>query len=495
MLLEGIFSLFSVSTLLLIFFGVVVGIIFGAIPGLTAAVAIALCLPVTYGLDAVRGLSLLCALFVGGISGGLISAILLNIPGTPSSIATTFDGVPMAKNGEAGKALGVGILYSFLGTILGVVVLIFLAPPIANFALKFAPYEYFAVSLFALTLVGSLSSKGKLVYGLIAACLGMSIGMVGAAPIDSLQRFSFGSFELSLGFKLISVLIGFYAIPEVIASAKEKINLSEVDVTRFEIHGFGISMSEFITQIPNFLKSSIIGLVIGILPAIGSGTSNILAYGAVKDSSKYPEKFGTGIIDGVIASESSNNAGIGGALITLLTLGIPGDAVTAMMLGGFMMQGIIPGPMLIRTNGSLVYSIFGALIIASIFMLIIEFGGIRLFVKLLKIKKGILLPVVVCLCMVGSFALNNRAFDTYAMIFCGLLGLVFSKMEIPVPPVILGFILGPILETNLRRGLQLSRGNFLPFVSRPICIFFLALTVLSMVLTLVRSNKKQKSIA
>ncbi|MGE4283318.1 MAG: tripartite tricarboxylate transporter permease [Clostridia bacterium] len=491
MLISGLAAVFTPTTLILIIIGVIIGIVFGAIPGMSAAMAVALCLPISFGFEPVEGISLLLGLYIGGISGGLISAILLNMPGTPSSIATTFDGAPMAKNGQAGKALGVGIVYSFLGGLVSILLLMFLSPPIAKISLKFSPYEYFSVSIFALTMIASLSEQ-SMAKGLLSGMVGVSMAMVGVAPIDSYKRFTFGSHDLEIGFALLPVLVGLYAISEVITTAEDKGVVTSDNIVDFEIRGFGFTMREFREQFINFVRSSLIGTGIGILPGIGGGTSNIIAYVTAKSQSKHPEKFGTGIIDGIVASETSNNASIGGALIPLLTLGIPGDTVTAMLLGGLMIHGITPGPMLFRTNGDLIYSIFAALLVANVVMLILEFFGMRIFVNMLKVPKNILLSVIVVLCVVGAFANNNRIFDAYAIVIFGIVGYILIKIKYPLPPVILGFILAPIIETNLRRGLMLSKGSMSPFFTKPISATFLAIAALSVLISIIKEIRKRK---
>ena len=387
--------------ILLIIIGVAVGIIFGAVPGLTATTAIAMFLPVTFSLSPTVGISMLVALYIGGISGGLISAILLNIPGTPSSIATCFDGRPLALKGQAGKAIGVGIVSSAIGTILSIAVLIFIAPQLAKLTIKFGPWEYFSVTVFSLTLIASLAGK-SIVKGLMAGVLGMMFATIGLAPVDSVQRFTFGSIELSSGFDILTVLVGLYAISEIIKTASSMGDGSDMEIqTDFKMKGFGFTFKEFKSQITNIIRSALIGIGIGILPGIGGGTSNILAYSVAKDQSKYPEKFGTGIIDGVVASDTANNATVGGAMIPLLTLGIPGDGVTAMLLGGFILHGIQPGPLIFQNNANVVYGVFAAMIIATLVMLVLEFVGIRAFVRILEVPKNILLPMIIILCSVG----------------------------------------------------------------------------------------------
>ena len=353
----------------LIFFCTGIGIIFGAIPGLTATIAIAMMLPITFSMATTMGISTLVALYIGGISGGLVSAILLNMPGTPSSIATCFDGRPMALKGQGGKALGVGVVFSFVGTVLGIAAMIFIAPPLAAITIKFGAWEYFTVTLFSLTLIASLSGK-DIIKGIITAIIGMMFASVGLAPIDGVERFTFGSVELSSGFAMLSVLVGLYAISEVMKTAGTIQNGENFVATEFKMKGFGFSLAEFFGQMKNAVRSALIGIGIGILPGIGGGTSNIVSYTIAKNQSKYPEKFGTGIIDGVVASETANNATIGGAMIPLLTLGIPGDTATAMLLGGFMIHGIQPGPLLFESHGDVVYGVFTAMILSSFFLLI-----------------------------------------------------------------------------------------------------------------------------
>ena len=491
MWLQGISGVFALHPLTLIVVGVAVGIVFGSIPGLTATMAVALCLPMTFGMDPIVGMCLLCGLYVGGISGGLISAILINIPGTPASVATCFDGYPMAVRGEAGKALGIGILYSFLGGLFSFAVLFFLAPPLARFALKFGPYEYFSVAVFSLTLVAGLAGR-SLAKGLASALIGFSATMIGMAPIDSYKRFTLGFPELDGGFDLLPVLIGLFAVSEILKAAAPSPRSDEINikVQQFTMPGFmGITWPEFKAQWWNFLRSSVIGTWIGILPGIGGGTSNLLSYMAAKNSSKNPEKFGTGIIDGVIASETANNASIGGAFVPLLTLGIPGDTVTAMLLGGFMIHGIVPGPLLFRSNGDLVYGIFVALLVANVVMISMEYYGLRVFVKLLRIPKFYLLPVILALCVVGAFGLNNRVFDVWTILVFGLLGYALERFGYPLVPLILGFILGPMAETSLRRGLMSSRGSFQPFLTEPISLLLLVAALIYAVAA-VRKNLK-----
>lgn len=489
-IIPGLMSVLDPTVLFFIVLGVFVGIIFGSIPGLTATMAIVMFLPITYTMSPVEGVSTLVALYVGGISGGLIAAILLNIPGTPSSIATTFDGTPMARKGQAGKALGVGVVFSFCGTIVGLLVLVLVSPLLAMVAIKFGPYEYCTLAMFALSLVITLTGK-DLVKGLISGLLGVMLATVGLAPVDSAKRFTFGMVELNAGFSLLTLLIGLFAITEVIKAAEDVHKPFKAEVqSDVHIKGFGFTLKEFWSQKFNMLRSSFIGIVIGILPGIGGAISGMLAYSAAKNQSKHPEKFGTGIMDGVVASESANNAGIGGALIPLLTLGIPGDAATAMLLGGLMVHQIAPGPLIFDKSGVEVFGIFFALAISAVAMLCLELFGIRVFIRVLRVPKYLLLPVIMVLCVIGAIGNANRMFDVWTVMIFGVMGYLLIKAKIPHVPMILGFILGPIFELNFRRAVQHAQIDPTGFMSHPIAICFFLVTVVVVIWSLRRQHKE-----
>ena len=479
---QGIALIANPTCLLLMVLGVFVGIVFGAIPGLTATMAVTMFLPFTYGLSDIQGVTLLIALYVGGISGGLISAILLKIPGTPSSLATCFDGHPMAARGEAAKAIAIGVLYSCIGTLISWIALITISPFLANLAIKFSMTEYFAVSVFSLSMVSALV-KGSPVKGLMSCFFGIMISTIGQAPVDGAPRFTFGQISLLGGISQLPILLGFFAITEVMAAAEKVGSVKEVEVSTElkPVHGLGVTMQEFIEQFGNMIRSALIGVGIGILPGIGAGTSNIISYTVAQNASKHPEKFGTGIIDGLVASETANNASVGGALIPMLTLGIPGDTVTAILLGGLTLHGINAGPMLFTTKKPFVGAIFCAFLICTIIMYLMEFGGLRVFVKLLKVPKFILLPVVTVLCIIGGYGVNSQMFDVYCVLAFGAVGYIMHQCGFPFAPAIMGFILGKICERNLLRGLMLHHGSFLPFLSRPITLVFLIIAVCALI--------------
>lgn len=492
-LINGFISIMDPFTLFLIVIGVLMGIVFGAIPGLSAFTALALFLPITFTMEPINGISFLMAIYVGGLSGGLISAILLGIPGTPSSIATCFDGYPMAKSGEAGKALGIAILFSFIGGIFGAVILVICGPAIARFALKFGPYEYFAMILFALTTVSGLSS-GNVARGLLSCLLGIAVSFVGIDRLSSYTRYTMGIAQLSAGFNIVPILIGTFAVSQIIESS-ENVKEGIYKIKSARVKGFGISFKEFIYQLKNAIPSAIIGLVIGILPGIGGNVSNLMAYTSCKKRSKYPEKFGTGCVDGIVASETANNATIGGALIILLTLGVPGDNATALILAGFQIHNITPGPLLFTTSAALVYAVFAAFIVANVVMVIGEKMGIPVFARVLSVPTYFLLPVVIACCFVGSFSANNRVFDILVMVIFGVIGYIMKKFKYPLAPMVVGFILAPLLEENIRRSLMRTEGDFWPILTSPIAAVFLVFTVIMIVISIYSELKERKKSA
>lgn len=468
MLMEGFSMVLSDPlSVVLVAVGTLIGTIFGAIPGLTATMAVTICLPMTFAMSDSRAIALLMALYIGGISGGLVSSILLNIPGTPASMVTAFDGAPMARKGEGAKALGTGIFFSFLGTIFGLIALIIIAPYLAAVAIKFGAFEYCALSIFSLSLVISLAGK-DMVKGLAAALLGVMFSTFGISTFDSIVRYDFGSVNMQSGFQQLVVLIGLYAIPEVVGVAQKVVKpkvIMKQNTTVDKIHGLGFTWQEFKSQIGNFFIAAGIGTGIGILPGIGGGTAGIMSYTTIKNRSKTPEKFGTGIMDGVVASETANNAAIGGAMIPLLTLGIPGDGITAILLGSLIIHGIAPGPL--------------------IFMLF----GIKGFVKILSAPQGLLMPIILCMCCVGAFGCSNRMFDVWCLLIFGLIAVVIRAMELPIMPVAIGFILGPIFEKNLRRAESFMTSGPAELLHHPIALVILVITVVMIIFSL-RSNKR-----
>ncbi len=476
------------GTLLYILLGVCVGILFGASPGLSTSMGMAFMLPITFFLQPTVAIALLVGLYIGGTSGGLIIAILINIPGTPACVATTFDGYPMAQKGEPGKALGLGIVCSFIGGIISLAGLVFLSPTLARVALQFGPTEYFAVSLFSLMLIAGLSGD-SLLRGMGSGLVGLMLATIGTAPLDATPRFTMGFSELNAGIEFLCMLVGVYTVTELLKYAETSRDIDNAQLRNYTIKGMGVTMADYQGQWWNVFRSAFIGMGIGILPGIGGGTSNLLAYSAAKNQSKYPEKFGTGIKDGIIASETANNAVTGAALIPLLLLGIPGDAGTAILLAGLMLHNVTPGPLLFEKNGALVYGIFVALFIANIMMILVEYFGMRIFLRLVQIPKYYLLATVFILCVLGAFGQNSRVFDVFSILLCGLIGYGLDKFGFSLTPLIMGYILGPIVEINLLRGLMFTKGSFTAFLYRPITCGFIILTLLYLALVIYKTIK------
>ena len=497
MLLQGFAEVFSNPiTLVLILIGDLAGLIFGAIPGLSAFTALAIMLPLTFAMEPVVGISFLMSVYVGGVSGGFISAILLGIPGTPSSIATCFDGHALAKKGQSYRAMGVAVLFSFIGGIFSAIILSTLAPLIGQVALRFSPYEYTAVILLALTTVSALS-EGSMVKGLLSCLLGVSLAFVGIDKLSAYVRYTFGFRQLRGGFALVPLLIGLFAVSQVLSNASKRNSLTPEQaklsvVQQKRMKGFGLNWKEFLHCLKTAGPAAAIGLVVGILPGIGGNVANLLAYSFAKKTSKHPEEFGQGSIEGICAPETANNAAVGGALIILLTLGIPGDNATSMIMAGFQIHGIAPGPLLFSSGNVLVYAVFAAFIMANVFMLLEAYFGLTAFSKILSIRTEVLLPVVIAFCFVGSYSSNNRIFDIAVMVAFGLLGYILKKNKYPLAPLVVGFILTPMLEENLRRSLMRSKGSLMPMLTSPIAVVFLLLTAVVLVYTVVNEVKKSR---
>lgn len=470
-------TLLSPLTFLVIVISCALGIILGAIPGLSGGLGVALLLPLTFGMQAEVGLAMLVSIWVGGVSGAMIGSILLGIPGSPSAIATTFDGYPMTRNGQAVKALGAAITASFIGTFVSILIAMALSPVMARLALKMGPWEYFALGFCAISLVAALSRDGVF-HGLAAAALGLVLASVGFAPIDGYPRFTFGNIYLNGGFDLIPLMLGLFALKQIIQDyARGQQQVPEVDVTT--IKGFGVTLREYRDNAWNMVRSFMIGLWIGFLPGMGAALSNMVAYAQAKSASKHPEKFGKGCVDGVFASETSNNAAVGGSLIPMVALGIPGDGVTAILLGGLMIHGVQAGPLLFNNNPEIVYALFLTALIAAVLVLVMQFWGMRLFPAILKIPYHFLYPAIVVLGFMGVFVGSSTSFNYILLLGFAFLGLAMDRLRLPIGPFILAFILAPMLELNLRRGMTYTDEGIWPFFTRPISGLLLAAAAFS----------------
>lgn len=482
-----------ITNILLAGIGVIAGIIFGAIPGMTATMAVAVFLPMTYAYDLVPALYLLLGLYIGGISGGLVPAILINIPGTPSSITTTFDGYPMAKRGEGERALKIGILSSFMGGIISLIALALFTPLLSAAALKFSAVEKFLIILFALTVIAALSN-GQMLRGVFAGFLGVLVSLIGMFSVNNSYRMVPSALKASLsdGFQLLPVLIGLFAISQIFEEAEEGMRF-KIEKVDGDNKGTKFSMSDFKGQSVNILRSSIIGTFMGVLPGVGGSAASILAYSQAKSWSKHPEQLGQGVPEGLVASESSNNGLTGGAMIPLLSLGIPGDSTTAILISAFMLQGIQVGPLFITQNTETWHQILLAMLICNIIMFLCMFYPIKWISKIIYIPRQRLYPVIIMICVVGAYATKNgRMFDVWALLIAGIIGYIFGKIHIPKTCFLIGFILGKDLENYFIQAVSASKGSLLVFFTRPIGWVIWVLIIASIVYAIL-DNRKQQS--
>ncbi|UOQ44283.1 tripartite tricarboxylate transporter permease [Halobacillus salinarum] len=476
-------------SLLAIIIGCAIGISIGALPGLTATMGVALILPVTFSMEPIAGILLLIGVYFGAIYGGSIAAILLRTPGTPSSAATAIAGYELTKRGFAYKALTTATLSSSIGGILSVFVLIFIAPQLAKFALNFSAQETFALAVFGLAVITSVAGK-SMVKGLIVGAVGLLISTIGTDPMGGFPRFTFGNYNLTGGINFIPVMIGLFAAAQAFQSLEELISKRNVIQ---KVKKISLKWEEFRTIILTILRSTGIGTFIGMIPGAGGDIGAFVAYNVASTFAKNKDEFNKGNLEGVAAPEAANNGSTGGAMIPLLTLGIPGDAVTAVLLGALMVQGIQPGPQLFQQNGEIVYSLFIGMILANVMIMIYGLLGIRLFAKVLAIPKAILTPVILVLCVVGSYSLGNSMFDVYVMLISGIIGYLMLRYDFSASPVILALILGPMMEASLRRTLVMSNGNIFSFFTRPISAILLTLAIIVLVLPLIlKLFKKDK---
>ncbi len=470
---------FQPFNLLIVLLGTFVGIFVGAMPGLSSIMGLSLMLPLTLRFEGTTGILMLLGVFCGAIYGGSITAILVKTPGTANSAATVLDGYPLTMRGEAARALGISTFSSMFGGLFSAIMLLWTAPLLSKVALSFTSPEYFSLAIFGLSMVTSLSSK-NVTKGLISAVFGLMLGTVGMDALTGVKRFTFGTTYLLGGIAMVPVLIGLYAFSQGLANVENAGGEQKHESVRLK-RTFP-SLPDLRKTLPTMIRSSVIGTVVGAIPGTGGDIASWLAYNEARRWDKKPEEFGSGRIEGVAAPEAANNAVSGGALIPLLTLGIPGDAGTAVMLGALMMQGIVPGPLLFTSEQQKVYTIIVGLFVANLCMGLLGFCGIRLFAKIGDISNRYLTPIVFVFCIVGTFALNNSVNDIFLMMLIGVLAFFLMKLDFPMPPVILGLILGDTLEKNLQRSLMVSKGSFSIFFTRPISLCLLLIAFLSVFL-------------
>ena len=479
LLLDGIQNVLQWKYLAPLIIGTLIGVVGGALPGITNTMTVIMVLPFTFGLEPLQGLSAMIGVYVGGESGGLITSTLLGIPGKPSSVATMFDGFPMSQKGEPGRALWIGIWASFFGGLLGAIFLVGATGPLAAIALQFGPWEYFSLFVFALSMVAGLTGS-SITLGLLSGAIGLVVTVLGSDPVMGAPRLTLGIRFLEGGIPFLPVLIAVFAFAQMMSDV-EKMGAGRRDpAAGFAAPKLVVSHAKVIWEVVSrpvmLLWTSFIGVIIGVLPGIGGSAANVMAYDQAKKFSRHPERFGTGTPEGIIASEAANNSNVGGSLVTIMAFGIPGDAVTAVMLGALTIHGIQPGPLFISQQQTLSYGIFAAYILAHFIMIAIMFVGVRWFLRIVTIPKSVLFPVILVLCVIGAYALSNTMANVYVLALFGVIGYLMVKGGLPLAPLILGVILGDQIEINLVRAIM-TDSNPVLFLTRPISGALLVLSV------------------
>ena len=487
----------NLQVIAMTFLGALGGILLGAIPGMTATMGVALLIPFSFGMDLIPSIGLLLGIYCGGMYGGSISAILIHAPGTPSAAATLLDGYPMCQKGQAGKALSIAMFASFCGGVLGALIMTFLSPLVARVAMKFTSAEMLMLAFFGLSVIVSISGK-SIAKGMVSAFFGLLLATVGKDPTNGVNRFILTKSlkPLMSGFAFIPALIGLFAVSEVIAGAERILNGEEKQEVSHEKITNVLPDRETIRQIwPNILLGGVIGTFIGAIPGAGGDIAVFVSYGFNKNFSKHPELWGTGIPNGVASTESANNGCSGGAMIPLLSLGVPGDAVTAVLLGAFIMKGIQPGPMMYVNELPTVYRVFAAMMLANLAMLAVGCAGVRFFAKIVSVEKKMLYPIILVISLLGAFAINKTVFDVGVCVLFGVLGWLMNKYEFPLSPILLALILGPMCEQNFVRFVDVNNGNFWEILHRPIAVGFFLISVLTILYGLYNQRKVARDAA
>lgn len=485
LLLKGFGTVLSGYNLVALLLGSFFGIMIGAIPGLTATMGIALLVPFTFGMTPITGIVMLLGIYTGAIYGGGIASILIKTPGTPAAMATTFDGYPMAQKGLAGKAIGIATVSSGVGGTFTALCLAFFAPILAGFALRFSAPEYFALAVFGLAVTITLSGRSP-VKGVISGTLGLLLAMVGLDPMGGFQRFTFGFPELSGGLSFVPMLIGLFALSE--AFRQVEVLLTAPRVTTV-IRNVLPSLEDLRACLPAYVRACPIGLIVGITPAIGADTSAFLSYAETKRASRHPERFGTGVPEGVAAAQCGENASTGGDVLPMITLGIPGDAATAVLMGALTIHNLQPGPMLFRSHPEVVHEIFAGMILANVAFVVLGLLFARFFARVINIDRKYLIPLIFVSCMVGAYAINNVFYDLVTAVVFGFVGYLMMRYEFPVAPMVLAQILGAMMESNFRRALAMSRGDPTVFLTRPITVIILVLAAFTTVVAVRRQRQ------
>ena len=476
-LLQEVWNLLTLSTLFEVFWATLLGITVGMMPGLTATMGIALLTGLTFQWATKDAILILISIYIGAIYGGSRSAILVNVPGTPAAAATVFDGYPLARSGRAGEAIGLATTASFLGSLIALFFLSFFTPWLGRIALEFRSFEFFWLSLFGVIICGNLTAPKDPLKGWMSGVFGLFIATIGMDVIQAYPRFTFGSIQLSGGLSLIPALVGLYGIPEVLSSLSEK----QKQEKAMQIKRVIPRMKDLWVNRKNIVRSGITGVLVGAIPGVGENIASYVAYDFAHRASKNPEKFGKGAEEGLIAAETANNACVGGAIIPVLALAVPGSPPAAVLMAAMWLHGMRPGPLLMIETPNYVYEVSAMFLVATFAMLILGLSMVRAMVKILDIKNSVLMPIIFILCAIGSFAISGRTFDILVMLIFGIIGYGVRKMEYADAPLILGLILGEMLDENLRRSLMLTSGSLTPLITRPICIILIILIALTIV--------------
>ncbi|MCJ7596204.1 MAG: tripartite tricarboxylate transporter permease [Desulfobacterales bacterium] len=492
-LLGGFATVLQPMNILMMLIGALLGMIIGIVPGIAGPMGVALIIPFTFTMEPIQGILIMLTLYVTSTYGGSITAILFKIPGEAPSIVTTFDGYEMAKKGEAGKALGVAMFSSFLGGVFGVVVLMLVAPQLSTFALTFGDAEYFAISVLGLSVCAGMGG-GSALKNILSAMAGLFLATWGLHESTGAQRFTFDSTGFLMGISFVPAILGLFAVGEVFEEVEKTFRKEKETLFKDqEKVRLGLPpLRDLLGMKWLYLRSMLIGTFLGTLPGVGGTTASFFGYSEAIRWSKHPEKFGTGIIEGIAAPESANNAACGGSMVPLLTLGIPGSATTAVMIGAFMIHGIRPGPMMIYHQPKLVYAIFAGLMLSNIFIILGGILGIRYLVKILDVPYSKVAPAILLFCVIGSYALNNSPTDVWVMFAFGVLGFLMRKFAYGLAPMVLGMILGPLCETSLQRAMYLADYKPLSLFTRPLSGLLLGLSILSFFYPLIRDFFKQR---
>lgn len=490
-LLQGFSTVFQPLNFVLMVAGVIGGVIVGALPGMTSSMGIILLLPLTYRLAPEVALVMLAGMYSGSMYGGSISAILLRTPGTPSASATLLDGYPLTQQGQAGKAIAIATIASFAGGLFSAICLILIAPGLAKVALKFGPADYFSLSIFGLTIMASASGK-NLLKGLLSGWLGLLVSTVGIDSVVGVNRFTFGNPNLMSGFSLLPVLIGVFAISQVLVEVESKKRKGQVVQ---QLDNTLPTAEELKLVLMPILVGCLVGTFIGVIPGTGGAIACFLAYDLARRWSKRKDLFGEGAIEGVAAPEAANNATTGGALVPMLTLGIPGDVVTAVMLGALMLIGVRPGPLLFTENATVVYTLLAGFVVIQFVMLFVGLFSTKVTPRILSVPYNILMPVILLFCIVGAYTLQNSLYDVLVALAFGVIGYFMKKHNYPAAPMVLGVILGPMAEEHLNRALLLSRNDWSILVRSPISLGFLILSVVSILTALFAIGRPKKDLA